>query len=47
MDYALRNRFVKLVDTGLEVGTPGFTKFEEKRFNASLKLTSINNILFF
>lgn len=33
VDYALRNRFVKLVETGLEVGEPGFVKHLEKRFH--------------
>ena len=26
VDYALKNRNVKLVETGIEVGEPGFTK---------------------
>lgn len=39
IDYALRNRFVKLVDTGVEIGIPGFTKHMEKRFHPSLNLT--------
>ena len=38
MDYALKNRFVKLVETGLEVGNPGLTAHKEKRFHPSVKL---------
>lgn len=38
IDYALQNRFVKLVETGLEVGEPGFTSFKDKRFHQSVKL---------
>lgn len=40
VDYALRKRpNVKLVDTGLEFGVPGFTKFRGKKFNDKLSLT--------
>src|SRR5574343_702054 len=39
VDYALRTRYVKLVETGVEVGEPGFTKHKEKRFHPSLNLT--------
>ncbi|CAE6490158.1 unnamed protein product [Rhizoctonia solani] len=40
VDYALRKRpNVKLVDTGLEFGVPGFTKFRGKKFNEKLSLT--------
>lgn len=38
VDYALKNRFVKLVETGLEVGEPGMASYKEKRFHPSLKL---------
>lgn len=38
VDYALKNRFVKLVETGLEVGEPGMASFKEKRFHPTLKL---------
>jgi ribosomal RNA methyltransferase Nop2 len=38
LDYALRNRYVKLVETGLEVGNPGFVAYKDKRFHPSLKL---------
>ncbi len=38
IDFALKNRYVKLVETGLEVGEPGFTKFQDKRFHPSLNL---------
>ena len=39
VDYALRNRYVKLVETGLEVGNPVMSQFKEKRFHPTLKLT--------
>lgn len=40
VDYALRKRSnVKLVDTGLEFGREGYTKYRGKTFNATLRLT--------
>ncbi|PCH38108.1 NOL1/NOP2/sun RNA met [Wolfiporia cocos MD-104 SS10] len=40
VDYALRKRpNVKLVDTGLEFGRPGYTKYRGKTFNEKLSLT--------
>ncbi|KAJ3889923.1 NOL1/NOP2/sun family RNA met [Lentinula edodes] len=40
VDYALRKRpNVKLVDTGLEFGREGYTKYRGKIFNPSLSLT--------
>ena len=39
VDYALNNRFVKLVETGLEVGEPGFSSYKHQRFHPSLKQT--------
>lgn len=33
VDYAIRHRFVKVIDSGLEIGANGFTKFEDKRFD--------------
>lgn len=38
IDYALQNRHVKLVESGLEAGEPGMTSHKEKRFHPSLKL---------
>ena len=40
MDYALRKRpNVKLVDTGLEFGRPGYTSYRGKTFSDKLSLT--------
>lgn len=40
VDYALRKRpNVKLVETGLEFGREGFTKYRGKVFNSSVRLT--------
>jgi len=40
VDYALRKRpNVKLVDTGLEFGREGYTKYRGKTFNPALRLT--------
>ncbi|RHY27889.1 hypothetical protein DYB32_006449, partial [Aphanomyces invadans] len=39
VDYALRKRAVKLVDSGLEHGKPGFTRYQQQRFHPSVALT--------
>jgi len=39
IDYALKHRYVKLVETGLEIGEPGLKNWREKRFDPSLKMT--------
>lgn len=41
VQYALSKRDIKLVDTGLDMdlGTPGFTRYQQKRFHPTLSLT--------
>lgn len=40
MDYALRKRpNVKLVETGLEFGVPGFKSYRGKQFNPAVSMT--------
>eukprot|EP01117_Protostelium_nocturnum_P014097 TRINITY_DN5321_c0_g3_i1.p1 TRINITY_DN5321_c0_g3~~TRINITY_DN5321_c0_g3_i1.p1 ORF type:complete len:649 (+),score=327.54 TRINITY_DN5321_c0_g3_i1:88-2034(+) len=39
VEYALKKRQVKIVPTGLEFGTPGFTNHGAFRFNPNMKLT--------
>lgn len=39
VDYALKKRHVKVVSTGLEVGTGGLPRYRERRFHPSLSLT--------
>jgi ribosomal RNA methyltransferase Nop2 len=39
VQYALQKRHVRLVDTGLAVGRPGYTRYKERRFHPSLNLT--------
>ena len=38
IDYALKNRYVKVVDSGIEVGEEGLTKYQEKRFHPTVKM---------
>ena len=39
IDYILRKRYVQLIETGLEVGKPGLTRYKERRFHPSLNQT--------
>jgi 25S rRNA (cytosine2870-C5)-methyltransferase len=39
VQYILQKRHVRLIETGLEVGRPGFTRYKERRFHPSLALT--------
>jgi ribosomal RNA methyltransferase Nop2 len=39
VNYALSKRDVRIVDSGLDFGKPGFTRYQQKRFHPSLALT--------
>jgi ribosomal RNA methyltransferase Nop2 len=39
VNYILQKRFVRIIETGLEVGKPGLTRHKERRFHPSLALT--------
>lgn len=39
VDYALRNRFVKIVPILLDVGEAGVCNYDDKRFDAQVKFT--------
>jgi len=39
VNYALSKRDIKIIDTGLDFGKPGFTRFQQKRFHPSVALT--------
>ncbi|OQS04178.1 ribosomal RNA methyltransferase nop2 [Thraustotheca clavata] len=39
VEYALKKRAVKLIDTGLDHGKPGFTRYQQLRFHPSMTLT--------
>ncbi|GMH58606.1 hypothetical protein TrLO_g10910 [Triparma laevis f. longispina] len=39
VQYILNKRDVKLVDTGLKHGKPGFQRYQERRFHPSMQLT--------
>lgn len=39
VNYCLGKRNVKIIETGLSFGKPGFTRYKDKRFHPSLELT--------
>ncbi|GKY92850.1 hypothetical protein MPSEU_000254600 [Mayamaea pseudoterrestris] len=39
VNYALSKRDIRIVESGLDFGTPGFTRYQQKRFHPSLALT--------
>jgi len=39
VDYVLSKRYVKVVETGIDVGEPGLPKYKEHRFHPTLKHT--------
>lgn len=39
VQYALQKRDIQIVETGLDFGTSGFTRYQQKRFHPSMSLT--------
>jgi len=39
VNYALSKRDIRIIDTGLDFGKPGFTRYQQKRFHPSMALT--------
>ncbi len=39
VDYALKNRFVKVVPIEIDLGEPGTLNYDDKRFDAQVKMT--------
>jgi len=39
VNYALSKRDIRIIDTGLDFGKPGFTRFQQKRFHPSIAMT--------
>lgn len=39
VNYALAKRDIKIIETGLDFGEPGFTRYQQKRFHPSVALT--------
>jgi len=39
VNYALAKRDIKIIDSGLDFGKPGFTRYQHRRFHPSLGLT--------
>lgn len=39
VNYALSKRDIKIIDSGLDFGKPGFTRYQQKRFHPSIALT--------
>merc|ERR1712232_194742 len=39
VNYVLQKRDIKIVDTGLDFGKPGFVRFKQQRFHPSMTLT--------
>lgn len=37
IQYALKNRFVKVVDLGIELGEPGLVKYSSLRYDDNIK----------
>jgi 25S rRNA (cytosine2870-C5)-methyltransferase len=39
VQYAVQKRDIQIIETGLDFGTPGFTRYQQKRFHPSMALT--------